>query len=134
MDNYDINTIKSEKDSLFSTKVTKKNDIYILELIGLLNANESYILKDILDELLQSDVTNFILDFNELQFLSSMGIREILKLGKKLSNNKGNLRMCRMKREISELLRMTGILSYYKNFETIEQATSDLKNQLKNIH
>jgi len=62
------------------------------------------------------DITTLILDFSEINYISSSGLRVLLELQKKM-NTKGNMKIIHVQPDVFEVLKMTNFTSIL----TIEQ-------------
>jgi uncharacterized protein (TIGR02172 family) len=57
---------------------------------------------------LPDDVTTLVLDLDECPFVSSAGLREILRTQKRMTARQGRLRLDHVSREVQHILEMTG--------------------------
>lgn len=65
--------------------------------------------KFVQDEL--QDVTALILDFEKLEYISSAGLRVILKL-QKMMNKKGTMKLVHVRKVIQDIFEMTGFVDF----------------------
>lgn len=75
-----------------------------LRLSGWLDTQTSAELKDAL-EALDSATTALVFDLEELEYISSAGLRQLVAAHKKVN---GNLTICNVPKEIMDILRMAG--------------------------
>ncbi len=68
-------------------------------------------------EVLTEDVKQVILDFSDVDYLSSLGLRVLLELQKSISQ-RGTMKICNVNESIMEILELTGFV----NILTIENA------------
>ena len=87
------------------TKTTDGNAV-MLSVSGSLDALTAPQFAAALSEV--ADSADLVLDFEKLGYLSSMGLREIVRAQKK-TDGKGSLTLVRVPLEIADVLRMTGL-------------------------
>ena len=68
---------------------------------------------------------NVILDFEDLQFLSSAGLRGILLLAKRLKANGGKLVFCGIGDAIREIFEIAGFDEMFPIYANLEAATAE---------
>jgi len=83
----------------------KQGSTVELKLTGWLDTNTVPVLEREV-EALDDSVTNVILDFAELEYISSAGLRQIVTIYKKMN---GNLKLRNVSGEIMNILRMTNL-------------------------
>lgn len=81
-----------------------------LELIGILNTGTSNVLSEALDKLDYEDL-DLTLDFAQLSYITSVGLRQLLVIRKKLSEDK--VRIANMNKAVHDVFSMTGFLDYF---------------------
>lgn len=62
-----------------------------------------------------------ILDFKELEYISSAGLRSILAMGKKLKSQSGKLLFCNMSGMVRGVFDISGFASIFPIHDTLEQ-------------
>ena len=92
--------------------IKKKNGTTLeVKVVGRLDTNTA----PQLDADLQADmdvVDNIDLDFKDLDYISSAGLRTVLVIHKKMSSKKGKLTVKHPKDEVMEVFDMTGFSSF----------------------
>ncbi len=68
---------------------TRKGDIYLVKIEGRLDANSSLQLEDEIDRLLEQKTKSIILDFSDVTYLSSSGLRVLLSIHKETEGSGG---------------------------------------------
>ena len=89
----------------------RENDCFIIRVIGSLDTMTSGELEAELKRV-DNSVKLLILDFNELEYLTSVGIR-ILISANKMMQKQGQLILRGLNEEVSEVLEITGVLEYF---------------------
>jgi len=98
-------------------KVEEIDKKIILRLIGRLDAASSSVLQNKLNILINEQYFEILLDFSNIDYLSSAGLRVLLSFTKKCKENKGRLGMFNINDDVMEIIKLTGfdkILNIYK--------------------
>ena len=103
---------------------TQQNGIIILGLKGRLDSNTSDDFERQLLGLIQAGETQLVLDFKELDYISSAGLRVLLKAAKELKRNDGLLSFCSLKDYIREIFELSGFVSFFPIHATLEESLS----------
>ncbi|MDZ4122430.1 MAG: STAS domain-containing protein [Candidatus Cloacimonadaceae bacterium] len=105
-------------------QVTQSNErgVNILSLNGKLDAMTSSILDNALAPVLSSETPKIIIDFADLSYVSSAGLRVLLKTAKQLQTIQGRLVLCNMKDFIREVFDISGFSSILTICESCEKA------------
>lgn len=103
---------------------TKKNDINIFKLNGRLDSNTSPDLEKKLMEAMEGGARNVVIDFENLDYISSAGLRIILKTTKDLKRTEGNIVLCAMQDYVKEVFEIAGFDSFLPIVPTVEEAVS----------
>lgn len=93
---------------------TWEGDIMVLKLKGRLDTNASVDFEQQVDEALKYIKNNVMLDFSELEYICSSGLRVIIQLAKKLKSLKGKLVLCCMEDYIKEVFEISGFDTFLK--------------------
>jgi anti-anti-sigma factor len=67
-----------------------------------------------------------LLDFAEVEYLSSMIIATLMKLQQKVTAAQNRLALCALRPEVAEILSLTGVHRVFKVFATEQQALAGL--------
>ena len=98
-----------------------ENDVINIKLEGRLDTTTSPELQEELDKLLTKTKFNLILDFKDLSYVSSAGLRVLLSAQKKANDLVGNVVIRNVSDPIMEVFEMTGF-SDFLNIEPLAQA------------
>ena len=98
-----------------------ENDVITINLEGRLDTTTSPELQEELDKLLTKTKFNLILDFKDLSYVSSAGLRVLLSAQKKANDLVGNVVIRNVSDPIMEVFEMTGF-SDFLNIEPLAQA------------
>jgi len=92
--------------------------IIILRLLGRLDASSSPLLQNRLNILLKDAHNRVLLDFSNIDYLSSAGLRVLLSFSKKYKENKKKMSIFSVTEDVMDIIKLTGfdkILDIYKN-------------------
>ena len=67
-------------------------------------------------------LTSVVVDVGGLAYVSSMGLRSFVSLGKDLQSKGGALRICRLNGLVKQLFQITGLIQIFQVYETVESA------------
>lgn len=84
------------------------DDVQIYKLSGRLDSNTSPDFEKVLSEALEKGSRKMIADFKDLDYISSAGLRVILKTTKALKRNEGTFVLCDMKDYVKEVFEISG--------------------------
>ena len=99
-------------------EVRDSNGVKILEFEGNLDTNTSPDAEATINELIDNGSTKLLANFEELNFISSAGLRVLLATAKKLRGTGGDLRICALNPTVQEVFDISGfgsILSVYSS-------------------
>jgi len=99
----------------------KQPGTFVIALIGSLDSNTNFQLAGRLDEVLASSPQTVIYDMQGLEYISSAGIREILRTIKALKPSGGKVLMTRMSSQIKKVFEIVRALPAQQIFASIEE-------------
>ena len=100
----------------------RRADTLILQPSGRLDSMSSQELQNELSRHVDDGNTNILLDFNNLEYISSAGLRVLLVVGKELKAKNGQLALCALNDSVQEVLNVSGFISLFPVFASIDQA------------
>jgi len=105
-------------------EVTEKrqNGVVILVPKGRLDSNTSDDFEKRLLGLVGAGETSLIIDFKDLDYISSAGLRVLLKTAKELKRKNGQLVFCAVKDYIREIFELSGFVSFFPIHLTLEDS------------
>lgn len=104
----------------------KSGEAVIFKLNGRLDSNTSPEFGQKIEQAIKEGSKYIIIEFKNIEYLSSAGLREILKTAKTLKGMSGMLVLCSMSKEIREVFQVAG-------FDYILPIVSSLDDALKKI-
>ena len=99
-----------------------QDSIKILRLKGRLDSNTAQGLEDELFRAISDGSRKIIVDFENLDYISSAGLRVVLKANRALLRKDGRLTLCAMQNYIREIFKTAGIDDFVPILATMEQA------------
>ena len=95
---------------------TKEGDIVVLKVSGQLTSATSPALETAINQVLETN-GNLVLDFAELDFLASSGLRVILSTQKKINAKDGALVIRNVNKVVMDVFEMTGLREFLNVFQ-----------------
>lgn len=105
----------------------KQNDITIIALTGRLDTLSSSSLEVKLLDTINKNQSKIIIDFSQLDFISSSGLRVLLTAGKQMKSAQGMLVLCSLKEHVKEVFDVAGFSMLFKMFSSREESIKELK-------
>ena len=93
-------------------KEEKQNEVHIFKLDGRLDSNTSPTFEEKVAGAISKGAIQMIIDFENLEYLSSAGLRVILKTTKDLKRLEGKLVLCSMADYVREVFEISGFDSF----------------------
>ena len=79
-----------------------------------------------LSDLISKGETTLLLNFGDVEYISSAGLRSILSTAKKLKEQKGKIVLTGLKGSVGEVFKISGFDSIFKIFESEETALKEI--------
>jgi anti-sigma B factor antagonist len=100
----------------------KQSGINIFRLNGRLDSNTSPSLEQKLFQAILEGSKKMVVDFKDVDYISSAGLRVILKAFKALQREDGRIILCSMQKYVREIFKMIGIDSFVPIIDTMDDA------------
>lgn len=117
-------------DDKLSIKRENHAELVVLVVSGRLDGYWSKVLDDSLDELLQSGVLHVGLDLSEVYYLSSLGIRVLVKYARQYRQVQGSFGVKSFSEAVGEVLSMAGLQQVLGFQNVVKSASVTRKDQL----
>ena len=101
---------------------TKHDQYHVFKLNGRLDSNTAMGFEQKLFECIENGTRRLILDFEQLDYISSAGLRVILKATKNLKGAEGKLVLCAMQDYVKEVFEIAGFDSFLPIVATMDDA------------
>lgn len=92
-------------------RITKNEGTVTLSLSGRLDTLTSGKLGEEFEKIFQGEKTNLVLDFGELEYISSAGLRVLLMAQKKINSLNAAMKIINANESVREVFEMTGFSS-----------------------
>ena len=96
--------------------------IKIFKLSGRLDSNTSQGFEKKIFQAITDGSKNMVIDFKELDYISSAGLRVILKATKAIKREEGGIMLCAMQDYVKEVFEIAGFDSFLPIVPTIDEA------------
>lgn len=103
----------------------KKGNVNILKLNGRLDASTAGKLEDALRELTSQEKMRILVDCQQLEYISSAGLRVLLATAKELQKRSGKIFLSSLNANVKQVFEISGFTSIFPIYETAEKAVSD---------
>lgn len=101
---------------------TKHEQYSVFKLNGRLDSNTAMGFEQKLFDCIENGTQRLILDFQDLDYISSAGLRVILKATKNLKSAEGKLVLCAMQDYVKEVFEISGFDSFLPIEATLDDA------------
>lgn len=109
-------------------KITKRKEgkAMVIAVEGRLDAVSAPAFDTELDTLLEAGEKTLVLDFQNLEYISSAGLRSILAVTKRLRGLEGRIALCSLKDIVREVFQISGFNKIIPIFDSPDEALSEL--------
>ncbi|BAE81545.1 anti-sigma F factor antagonist [Chlamydia felis Fe/C-56] len=98
----------------------------VLHLQGKLDGISSPEVQETISQSLSAGINNIVLDCANLDYMSSAGIRVLLQSYHQVGKRSGKIVLTSVPKTIEQTLYVTGFLSYFKMFNSVQEALQAL--------
>lgn len=110
--------------STLSLETDNTQSVSVMKLKGRVDSDTAPELDDAISKLLANGRNKIILDLQAVEFLSSAGLRSLVKGLKGAQDPGGDLRLVAVPKEIEGILLTVGMMQMFKIFSTSEEAAA----------
>ncbi len=111
------------------TTITKENNTTIFSLDGRLDSNSAPQLEQELHDFMTTPGSHLIFDCNNLDYISSAGLRVILNIAKVYKSGQFLFSTCAMQEHVQEVFEISGFDTFITIYPSIDASLSVLKNK-----
>jgi len=104
----------------------KKDNVLVISLKGRLDAVTAPDFDKKLESLLSEGENALIINFSELEYISSAGLRSILASAKQLKANDGRMLLAELRGPVKEVFEISGFYSIFQIFESEADALNQM--------
>jgi anti-sigma B factor antagonist len=105
----------------------KKGGIDIFKLNGRLDSNTSQGFEQKLFDAISGGSKQMVVDFRDLDYISSAGLRVILKATKALKREEGRILLCSMQDYVKEVFEIAGFDTFLPIVDNMDEALQSFK-------
>jgi len=106
--------------------VGEEGNAIVMSLKGRLDAAASSEFETALSDRISKGHNNFLLNFTDLDYISSAGLRSILAASKKLKERSGKIFLTGLHGPVEEVFTLSGFVSIFRVFATAEAALKEI--------
>ena len=103
-------------------------DIVVIQAYGSLDTVGAYTLQKKLNALIRAGIYKFIIDLDQLDYISSAGIGVFPAISGELQIHAGELIFARVPEKIYKLFELVGLITQFTITETVEQALEEFES------
>lgn len=107
--------------------VLEDGDVTIVELAGNIDIASAASIDENMSSLIDGGTRKLLLDFSRVKYVASMGLRMLIKTGKRLEAEDGSLRICCTNDTVDKVFAQVGLDAVIPVFDNKELALDDLK-------
>jgi anti-anti-sigma factor len=104
----------------------KDKNVIIVSVKGRVDAVTAPEFEKNLSDLISKGEITFLLNFGDLEYISSAGLRSILSTAKKLKEQKGKIVLTGLRGSVGEVFKISGFDSIFKIFDSEENALKEI--------
>ena len=102
--------------------VEKRGDVTILAPRHRVDTNNSPEVERVIQDNIGAGGGKMILDFGQVDYVSSAGLRVLLKTAKQMKLGGGKLALCNLNDQIKEVLEISGFMEILDCYDSIDQS------------
>ena len=106
----------------------KIGDVLVIGIAGRLDANTSTELQEHILTKIDVGGTNLAIDFSQVDYISSAGLRVLLMAAKKINASAGKMGLFALKDQIKEVFDIAGFTAIFQIFQSRDEALAGLIN------
>ncbi|GAB4269108.1 MAG: STAS domain-containing protein [Candidatus Rifleibacteriota bacterium] len=100
----------------------KGNDVTLIVLRGEIGTETVNQFKDKIDQIVAEGKNKLIMDFQEVNYLNSMGLGVVAATLKKVKKSKGDLKLINLSPAVQELFELTRLTKVFEIYDSEESA------------
>ncbi len=108
-------------------QVNKYPDAFVVHLSGRWDAYSTVSFESTCQELINDGMTQMILNLNDVDYISSLGLRGLLNIGKALDPLGGSIVICALRPQLHKIFVGSGFSSLFAEYPDIQSARTALQ-------
>jgi anti-anti-sigma factor len=106
----------------------KINEVNIVSIEGSIDALTAGEVQQYFNDLIGTGVEKVILNLDQVDFMSSAGLRVIMAVSKEVRQQGGDLRLAAAQPGVEKMLKISGFTSILKSFPNVDAAVMSFQN------
>lgn len=115
----------------FKLNLKSFDDVNIIELKGYLDAHTAPVLEKTISDLIGDNKYKIVVNFSELDYISSAGLGVFMSFIENVRNNGGDIKFSAMSDKIYNIFDLIGFPLIYEFYKSDEQAIEKFKSSEK---
>jgi len=111
----------------FSTTIKDKGNISVIYLNGYLDAHTAPQLENNFSELIDKSKYNIVVNFGDLNYISSAGLGVFMAYIEKIRENEGDIKLSAMSEKVYNIFDLLGFPLLYEIFKSEDEAINKFK-------
>ena len=107
---------------MLSIETDNRQSVSLMKVRGRVDSETAPELDDALTKLLQDNKNKIVLNLGDVNYMSSAGLRAMVKALKDAQKSGGDVRLASVSQPIEVILRTVGMMQMFKMFSTSEEA------------
>jgi len=103
-----------------------EDDIRILSINGHVDASNAKALEDEFEKIIADGKSKIVVNFKEVAYISSAGLRVFLSVVKKLKTLSGELMLCEMSENVNRIFKLAGFTRIFRIVTTEDESLAHL--------
>lgn len=121
------------KQNIFNTTLIEKNDINIIYINGYLDAHSAPNLENEIQNLLNNNKFKLIIDFSNLEYISSAGLGVFMTFIELIRENNGDMKFVNMKEKVKTVFDLLGFHILFEIYDNLDTTIENFSNSPNNI-
>lgn len=110
---------------MIKTEAIKEGNATVVNVSGRLDNVTASQFDTACDKLLRDGTLSLVLDFSNLTYISSAGLRSVLLLGKKSKARGGRVLICGLSQMVKDVFQISGFMGMFPVFQNREEALAN---------
>jgi anti-sigma B factor antagonist len=109
---------------MLSIETDNRQSVSVMKVKGRVDSETAPELDDALTKLLQNNKNKIVLNLQDVNYMSSAGLRAMVKAYQRANKSGGDVRLAAVSEPIEVILRTVGMMQMFKMFSTSEEAAA----------
>jgi len=107
---------------------SKSGDVFMVTPQGRLDTNSAPNVDTFISEKIESGETRLVMDLSQIEYISSMGLRVILKTVMTIMRKDGKVALCGGNEQVLRVLQLSGAMITVLHVPTLEEAVKKIQS------